>query len=270
VAQGSVISPSLFNIYSEDLLYQIEEKALISYEDLLAYADDLLILCTSPHQLRQVIRIIKDWSNSNNLGLNPIKSGIIEFLPRCGRQTSYLKIGTLFDDIPIMDKYKYLGLWLDQKLTVAPQLQHIRKKSYFVSRQLSPFLGKISLDYRMNLWTVFIRPLFDQIVGILYAERNHANPKKVRTLLRMTFKSFTLLPSNPKNKVIDRLMKYNIDERAAYMVEKNSIKWDARKERKAPCTVQIPPPHPPHQIFFRGPPDMNFISLDSPSKTVMI
>ena len=133
-----------------------------------------------------------------------------------------------------MDKYKYLGLWLDQKLTVAPQLQHIRKKSYFVSRQLSPFLGKISLDYRMNLWTVFIRPLFDQIMGILYAERNHANPKKVRTLLRMTFKSFTLLPSNTENKVIDRLMKYNIDERAAYMIEKNSIKWDARKERKAP------------------------------------
>jgi len=50
----------------------------------------------------------------------------------------------------------------------------------------------------------------------------------------MTFKSFTLLPSNTENKVIDRLMKYNIDERAAYMVEKNSIKWDARKERKAP------------------------------------
>jgi len=58
--------------------------------------------------------------------------------------------------------------------------------------------------------------------------------KKVRTLLRMTFKGLTLLPSNTENKVIDRLMKYNIDERAAYMVEKNSIKWDARKERKAP------------------------------------
>ena len=42
VAQGSVISPSLFKIYSEDLLYQIEEKAFITYEDLLAYADDLL------------------------------------------------------------------------------------------------------------------------------------------------------------------------------------------------------------------------------------
>ena len=111
VAQGSVISPAMFNIYSEDLLYKIEEEAFISAEDLLASADDLLVLCSSPHQLRKVIKIIQKWSNENNLGLNAKKSGIVEFLPRCGNQKSFLKLGSQFEGIPIVSEYKYLGLF---------------------------------------------------------------------------------------------------------------------------------------------------------------
>ena len=47
VAQGSIISPALFNIFIEDLSYELQDKAGISLEDLLFYADDLLTLCIS-------------------------------------------------------------------------------------------------------------------------------------------------------------------------------------------------------------------------------
>ena len=59
VAQGSIISPFLFNIYTEDLYHKIEKEADVPYGDLMGYADDLLILCTSPHQLRKCILTIK-------------------------------------------------------------------------------------------------------------------------------------------------------------------------------------------------------------------
>ena len=39
-AQGSVISPTLLNIFIEDLSQELQEKAGISFEDLLYYADD--------------------------------------------------------------------------------------------------------------------------------------------------------------------------------------------------------------------------------------
>ena len=42
VAQGSIISPALFDIYTEPLLWKINK--LISMEDIFAYADDILLL----------------------------------------------------------------------------------------------------------------------------------------------------------------------------------------------------------------------------------
>jgi len=58
---------------------------MVSVEDILGYTNDFLILCTSPNQLREVIRLIKGWSLEDNLKLNPKKSGFIEFLPRYER-----------------------------------------------------------------------------------------------------------------------------------------------------------------------------------------
>lgn len=84
VAQGSLISPGLFNIYAEDL-YKTLNDAGVASEDQMGYADDLFILCYCKSNLRKVIQIIKEWSASNNLGLNATKSGVMEFLSRMAR-----------------------------------------------------------------------------------------------------------------------------------------------------------------------------------------
>ena len=127
VAQGSVISPFLFNIYAEDLYYTLEKEADVNFKDLMGYADDLLVICTSLSQLRKAIKSIQRWSITNNLLLNSKKSGIIEFIPRSRTYPSSLKTGSLFEGIPIVDEYKYLGLIIDKKLTCQPQLKHIEK-----------------------------------------------------------------------------------------------------------------------------------------------
>ena len=75
VAQGSVISPALFNIFIEDLSEELKEKTDINLEDLLYYADDLLTLCTSMEQVKKVIKVISDWSLRNGMQLNKKKSG---------------------------------------------------------------------------------------------------------------------------------------------------------------------------------------------------
>ena len=50
---------------------------LINEENLkFAYADDLLILVRTKHQLKRAIKAIKKWADNNGMALNLKKSGI--------------------------------------------------------------------------------------------------------------------------------------------------------------------------------------------------
>lgn len=228
VAQGSIISPSLFNIYSEDLYKKLERDASINYQDLMGYADDLLVMCDSKHQLTQVIKAIREWSVENNLALNDSKSGIVEFFSR-GRKTKVtLDIGSEFEGIPVVVYYKYLGMWVDGKLTMDRQIEAITNKANWMVIKLWHLLRKVSLSYRINLWTVLIRPLFEQITMLYYTERSPSNKEMVRRALRQTFKKFAMLKKNIKSEIIEDLMRFDIDDRANRNMTSTKRKWAYR------------------------------------------
>ena len=235
VAQGSIISPALFNIYSEDLYYTLEKEADIPFGDLMGYADDLLILCTSPNQLRKAIETIKAWSIRNNLLLNAKKSGIVEFLPRAKTYPCALKPGTQFEGIPIVTEYKYLGLITDQKLTLKKQLDFIEEKTNYQCAKLWPVLKAFSLTERMNLWTILARPLFEMLIFPYHAEHSKTNTEKVHTKLRRTFKKFCLFKKTIDNKTIEHLMDYDFVERAQKVAETTKKKWEARINHNLPA-----------------------------------
>ncbi len=230
VAQGSLISPALFNIYSEDLYNNLDRND-VNPEDQMGYADDLHILSYNKINLRKVIQVIRSWSQENNLALNENKSGIMEFLPRQGPSKVTLNIGEAFEGIPVVACYKYLGMWVDQKLTMELQLKHIRKKSDWISIKLWPILNKVSLQYGKNLWTVLIRPLFEQLTILYSLEKSRSNKSRVENLLRYTFRKFTMLKKNISRSIIDDLMQFNIEERAQYNLRITIDKWEKRSKK---------------------------------------
>ena len=233
VAQGSVISPALFNIYCEDLYEGIRDDAYVKEDDMLGYADDLLIIFTSIVQLKKAAAIIKSWCTENNLKINAQKSGILEFVPRLGKDDFYLQLGSEIEGIPVVDKYKYLGLWVDRKLTMEPQLKYIKEKANFLTYRLYPLLKCTSLDYRINLWKILVRPLFEMMSGLYYNEAE-SNKQKTLRLLRKTFKDFTLLKKNVDNVSLDKLMDYDFEQRASESQIIATIKWEARKNHSVP------------------------------------
>ena len=60
VAQGSILIPALFDILIENLAQKLAEVIGISYEDILFYADDILVLRQTQTQLKQCIEITEE------------------------------------------------------------------------------------------------------------------------------------------------------------------------------------------------------------------
>ena len=71
--QGSLLSPILFNIYINDLIKDLDYIAF----EILAYADDLCVLCQDKNELIRVIKRIDLWSRENGINVNRKK---VEYL----------------------------------------------------------------------------------------------------------------------------------------------------------------------------------------------
>jgi hypothetical protein len=97
---------------------------------------------------------------------------------------------------------------------------------------LWPVLRRVSLEYCKNIWTVLIRPLFEQITILYYCERSHCNREKIEIALRETFRNFTLLKKNIKKEVLHDLMQFDIEDRASLNMLVANRKWENRMGKK--------------------------------------
>ena len=70
--QGSVLSPSEYNQFSNDLVKQLNLK-----HKTLAYADDLVLVCKSRIELLKAISELKKWCRANGIEINYQKSAVL-------------------------------------------------------------------------------------------------------------------------------------------------------------------------------------------------
>ena len=90
VAQRSILSPALFNIFIEDLAEKLAQVVELNVEDILMYADDILLLCQTIDQVKRYIKVIEEWSLENGMELNKKKSGILVFSDRKSHDVPYM------------------------------------------------------------------------------------------------------------------------------------------------------------------------------------
>jgi hypothetical protein len=252
VAQGSILSPALFNIFIEDLVIELATELNMSIEDILLYADDILILCQSQNQIQRCIEIIEKWSQLNGMELNKKKSGVLAFTPRGARKIPLLKKETTQDQngvdigsewvpatedicgVPVVTKYKYLGTYFDPKLSMNIQIDSIKKKSNFLFTKLYPYLSNATADARKDMWRTMVLPLFNALLILLYYEKAKTNSWKVMRLLVMTFKRYLLIPKNTSTTLVYEMMGIDISEIVASNAVNSEEKWEARKDRRQP------------------------------------
>ena len=102
VAQGSLISPILYDWYVNDLVRTLSRE--IGQDSTYAYADDIAVLCLGNSEVRKALAITETWAASNGAQVNKKKCGLL----RVTKRETPIGIREL-EGIPLLHEYKYLG-----------------------------------------------------------------------------------------------------------------------------------------------------------------
>ena len=163
VPQGSVLAPTLYNIFTSDIPTSRQTK-------IAQYADDTAIYSTKENiqdatrTLQTHINIITRWFSKWRIKLNTDKTEAIIFTRRRPRDINNITIRNT--ELQYKDKVKYLGIILDKKkLHFQEHFKYIRGKSLTRIRQIYPVINTQALTLRQKttIYKSLIRPT------ILYA-----------------------------------------------------------------------------------------------------
>ena len=128
VHQGSVISPTLFNVHVDDL-----EDCIPSYLDInthkYAYdcTQDEVIPYGSTSNMREVLDTMNDWALRNKMKLNAKKTKDMWICFKAAiPEPPSLKIGD--NTIVRVNTFKLVGLWINDTLNGTPILKKLQRK----------------------------------------------------------------------------------------------------------------------------------------------
>jgi hypothetical protein len=115
VRQGGVLSPMLFNIYIDTLISKLKRARYGLcfygiYVGCILYADDVLLMANSLHEMQCMLDICDDVINELDLSFNTKKSCAIRFGKRRNMSCTELKLGA--DSIQFVETVRYLGVML--------------------------------------------------------------------------------------------------------------------------------------------------------------
>ena len=146
VPQGSILGPTLFNLYINDI-----HQAIINIDStLLLYADDTVLITQSSNystletKTNEELASISNWCKKNKLILNHSKTKTMLI----NTQVEHFNIKTNDYTIEKVSSYSYLGYIIDDKLKFKSQIDSITgkiKSCNYILARTAPFLPKHSL-----------------------------------------------------------------------------------------------------------------------------
>ena len=155
--QGSVLSPLLFLIFTNDLLTSFEPTTLVS-----AFADDLAVACTgvNKNELAEMsqweINKVEAWSRRWRLTLNPTKCETALFTYDASERSwsPRLQLGGL--EIRHSQSPVFLGIRYDPQLTFTPHVANLSQKMLARTNILRRVSGTSWGWHRSTLRSVYI------------------------------------------------------------------------------------------------------------------
>ena len=200
--QGCLVSPQMFNIYINDLVTSIKELGLGvnvngSKVPLLLYADDLVLLGACAKDIQLMLDRLDQWCVEWGLLVNSSKSKVVHFRAKGRILTKYpFKCGD--KTLDVVQRYKYLGLWLTEHLDynyMAEQIAASAQRALGMLIVKSKCAGGLPFECYTKLYQSLVQSILDYGVSVWghheYACINAVQLRAIRSFLGLHSKSST-------------------------------------------------------------------------------
>ena len=193
--QGSVLSPSPFDVYIEELLVHL--KTQFPQITMFAFADDLAFV-VNDEDLEEFIGKLEVKAAALSLKINKSKSATMSLWRNKQGDEESIR------GYPLCWEYKYLGVWIDQKGSIrqhlkAPQPEGLLPQQPFVLDNPPAVNAQEDL-----FWKCLVRPYFLYLSCILDLYPSSTR-YKVANLWKRTLKEVANLPKNSPDPIIMKL-----------------------------------------------------------------
>ena len=167
VRQGCPLSPTLFNIYVNDIFEMLnkntEANIFLNVDDpinALMYADDLILLSETKEGLQKQIDKLSDYCDKWKLNINLRKTKIMIF----NRGNNLIKFGFTVNNVLLenVKSMKYLGFIINAKnCSFSPTLDHLCVKANRVIYALNSKIkiSKYPIKLALKLFNTLIKPI---------------------------------------------------------------------------------------------------------------
>uniref|UniRef100_A0A0A9Z5B5 RNA-directed DNA polymerase from mobile element jockey n=1 Tax=Lygus hesperus TaxID=30085 RepID=A0A0A9Z5B5_LYGHE len=165
--QGCLLSPYLFAIFLNDLWEHLGGGVMVNGVKIrmLAYADDVVLLASSPSSLQGMINDLEEYCKTWNLVVNMKKSKIVVFRNggRPAKNERWLMKG---EPVTVVKTYKYLGVTMSGGLSME---HHFRDKGPAAIHSVSALWGSFYANNKVPLEAKY--KVFDATASatVLYA-----------------------------------------------------------------------------------------------------
>ena len=201
VLTGDVLSPLLFNLFTSDLAGFLRGASspffpCLNNEELvmLAFADDIAIISTSPSGLQRQLDRLETYCRENCLKVNTEKTKTMIF--RQGRNAKHMRNwsygGKMLENV---NSFKYLGLNFSHNNKPEKHLETIETKGRLAANTVGKFIqGKKSFPLKLSL--VLGKAMVQSVLAYGIEIRAWDNHEIGNKIMRMFYKKCTGLPQS--------------------------------------------------------------------------